>query len=58
MSLSGVLIYIQEVEEISEDKAVVSIVKYRSGLGAIFPKYELIFKNGKWEIETLSMGIS
>lgn len=58
MSLSGGLIYIQEVEEISEDKAVVSIVKYRSGLGAIFPKYELIFKNGKWEIETLSMGIS
>lgn len=58
MSLKGVLIYIDEIEEISENKAIISMVKYRSGLGAIFSKYELTFKDEKWEIKTLSMAIS
>lgn len=58
MSLEGVLIYITDIEELTENKAVISVTKYRSGLGAIFPKYELNYKDGKWEIKVLEMAIS
>ena len=56
--LDGVLIYVSNIEIISEDNFLISMVKYRSGLGAIFPEYSVKYIDGAWEIEVVSMAIS
>lgn len=58
VKIDGILIYIESVDKITENSAIMTVGKYRSGLGAIFPKYKLTYKNGEWKIETLSMAIS
>lgn len=58
VSLEGLLIYVSNIEKLSENKAIISMVKYRSGLGALFPKYELNYENDIWEIKVLEMAIS
>lgn len=58
MKIDGILIYIEKVEKITKNSAIMTVGKYRSGLGAIFPKYKLTYKNGNWNIEVLSMAIS
>lgn len=58
MGIEGILIYASKVEEISQNHAIISMTKYRGGNGAIFPKYELNYKDGQWEIKTLEMAIS
>ena len=45
-------------EATTENEAIISMVKYRSGLGAIFPKYKLNYKNGEWQIKVICMAIS
>lgn len=56
--IDGILIYLESVEKITENSAIITIGKYRSGLGAVFPKYKLTYKNNIWNIEVLSMAIS
>jgi len=58
MRIDGILIYIESVEKITEEAAIITVGKYRSGLGAVFPKYKLTYKNNIWNIEILSMAIS
>lgn len=57
-SLEGILLYVQKIEKLTENKAILTLAKYRSGLGAIFPEYELTYKDGQWEVKVLSMAIS
>lgn len=56
--LDGILIYVSNIEIVSEDNFLISMVKYRSGLGAIFPEYSVKYIDGNWEIEVVSMAIS
>ena len=56
--LDGILIYVSNIEIVSEDNFLISMVKYRSGLGAIFPEYSVKYVDGNWEIEVVSMAIS
>ena len=56
--LNGVLIYVSNIEIVSEDNFLISMVKYRSGLGAIFPEYSVKYIDGNWEIDVVSMAIS
>lgn len=59
MSLDGILISVEKTETIKEDKAIITMQKYRSGLGAVWPKYEMKLKNGHyWELKVLSTAIS
>lgn len=48
----------EELKENGLFNAIITVGKYRSGLGAIFPKYKLTYQNNMWEIEILSMAIS
>ncbi|MBR4110233.1 MAG: hypothetical protein IKK43_00880 [Clostridia bacterium] len=56
--LDGILIYVSNIEIVSEDNFIISMVKYRSGLGAIFPEYSVKYIDGNWEIDVVSMAIS
>lgn len=59
MSLDGILISVEKTETIKEDKAIITMQKYRSALGAIWPKYEMKLKNDYyWELNILSTVIS
>lgn len=57
--IEGIAIYAQEIQEMTQNKVVISMAKYRSSLGAIFPTYELTYEqeNG-WQLKTLKMAIS
>ena len=56
-TIDGALLWI-EVEEYSESKSTITGVSWFGNLGAVFPKYEAIFKNGKWQLELISMAVS
>lgn len=58
MSLDGILISVEKMEKITQDKAIITMGKYRSSLGAIWPKYEANLVDDKWKIEVQSMLIS
>lgn len=57
-SLDGILISVEKIEKITQDKANITMEKYRSGLGAIWPKYEAKLVDDKWQVEVQSMAIS
>ena len=57
--LQGILITATDIEKIEFDKTVLSLEKYRGGLAAVFPKYELtLVDNDYWDLKVLSMAIS
>lgn len=56
--LDGILISISKIDIKSEKNVIVDMIKYRSGLGAIFPTYDAKYKNGQWTYEITSMAIS
>ena len=57
--LQGILITATDIEKIEFDKAVLSLEKYRGGLAAVFPEYELtLVDNDYWKLKVLSMAIS
>ena len=59
MYLQGILIKVNETEKIEFDKAILSLQKYRGGLAAVFPKYELtLVDNDYWNLQILDMAIS
>lgn len=56
-SIDGTQLWI-EIEEYSEEKAIITGVSWFGNLGAVFLKYEANFKDGKWELKLMSMAIS
>lgn len=56
-TIDGTLLYLQ-VEEYSENRAVVTGVSWFGNLGAVFPKYEATFENGSWKLKTVGFAIS
>ena len=58
ISLEGALLRVLEIEKLTENKAVIWFQSFHTGLGAIMPKYELTYKNGKWKITEKEMAIS
>ena len=56
-SLGGALLWV-EVEEYVNNKSIITGVSWFGNLGAVFPKYEATFKNGKWELKLISKAIS
>ena len=58
ISLEGALLRVLKIEKLTENKAIIWFQSFHTGLGAIMPKYELTYKNGKWEIKSKEMAIS
>ncbi len=59
MYLQGILITATNTEKVEFDKAILSLQKYRGGLAAVFPKYELtLVDNDYWNLQILDMAIS
>ncbi len=56
-SLNGTLLSVR-VEKMSKNKATIEATSWFGNLGAVFPKYKATYKNGKWNLELLSMAIS
>lgn len=56
-SIDGALLWV-EVEEYNKNRATITGVSWFGNLGAVFPKYEAIFKNGKWQLKLISMAVS
>ncbi len=56
-SLDGALLWI-ELKEYTESKAIITGVSWFGNLGAVFPEYEAIFKNGIWKLKLISMAVS
>lgn len=56
-TIDGTLLYLQ-VDEYSENKAVITGSSWFSNKGAVFPKYEAAFQNGSWQVKTIGMSIS
>lgn len=58
IAIEGVLIRILKIEKLAENKAIIEVQAFRTGLGAVMVKYELKYKNGEWSIKTDQMAIS
>ncbi|KUG03756.1 hypothetical protein ASZ90_018849 [hydrocarbon metagenome] len=56
-SVNGTLLWVN-VEEYSKDKSTITGVSWFGNLGAVFPKYQAIFKNGRWQLELINMAVS
>lgn len=56
-SLNGTLLSVR-MEELSNNEAIIEATSWFGNLGAVFPKYKAIYKNGKWNLKLLSMAIS
>ncbi len=56
-AIDGTLLWI-ELEEYNENKAKITGVSWFGNLGAVFPTYEAIYKNGAWELKLVSMAVS
>lgn len=59
MSLDGILISIDNIEKMKEDKVILRASKYRSALGAVMPKYEFNLVNEYyWNFKIIDIAIS
>lgn len=59
MSLDGILITVDNVETIKENKVILRISKYRSALGAVMPKYEVnLINDYYWNLKVIDTMIS
>lgn len=56
-SIDGALLWV-EIEEYSKSKSTITGVSWFGNLGAVFPKYEATFKNGKWQLKQISIAVS
>lgn len=56
--IDGILINIGKIEKKSDNHYLISMCKYKSALGAIFPEYEAKYINDNWNFEIKSMAIS
>lgn len=58
VSLEGAVLGVLEIEELTDSKAVIWFQSFHSGLGAVGSKYEMKYKNGKWDVTVESQFIS
>ena len=58
IAIEGVLIRILQIEKLTENKAVIEVQAFRTGLGAVMIEYELKYKNGEWKLTAGPMAIS
>lgn len=58
MSLNGMVIYVENIYELSLTKSKIEIVKYVSGDGALFATYTLRYVNDSWKIIDAEYAIS
>lgn len=58
IELEGALLGVLEIEQLTENKAVITFQSFHTGLGAVMPKYELKYKNGKWDITVREIAVS
>lgn len=56
-SIDGTLLSVN-IEEYAEDKAIITGVSWFGNLGAVFPEYETVFKDGEWHLKLIKMAIS
>lgn len=56
--IEGILIYISNIEKVSENRVHLEAVKYKSGLRAIFLECEMKYKDNNWELEIKGYAIS
>ncbi|SDG56752.1 hypothetical protein [Desulfosporosinus hippei] len=56
-TLDGSLLWV-EIKEYSEDKAIIIGVSWFGNTGAVFPRYDAVFADGKWQLKLISMAIS
>lgn len=56
-SIDGTLLSVR-VEKFEGNNAVIEATSWFGNLGAVFPKYEAKYKDGKWELKLLSMAVS
>ncbi len=56
-TLDGALLWV-EVDEYSESKAKITGVSWFGNLGAVFPHYEAVYKNGIWQLKLIRMAVS
>lgn len=56
-SLEGTLLWV-EVDEYSENKAVITGVSWFGNLGAVFPTYEASYRDGAWQLKLLRIAVS
>jgi hypothetical protein len=56
-TLNGTLLSIK-VEEFSNDEAVIEVTSWFGNLGAIFPKYKAVYRDGQWQLKVISMAVS
>jgi hypothetical protein len=46
------------LKQLNGNKAVIEATSWFGNLGAVFPEYKAVYKNGKWNVKTISMAIS
>ena len=56
-TINGTVLWV-DLEEYQEDKAIITAVSWFGNKGAVFPKYEAVYKGGKWHLELIKMGVS
>lgn len=58
MSLNGMVIYVQNIYELTTNKAKIEIVKYVGGNGAVFATYTVRYVNNSWKVIDVETAIS
>lgn len=56
-TINGSILGIQ-LTSYSNNKAVIEGISWFGNLGAVFPKYNAVYKNGEWQLKLISMAIS
>lgn len=56
-SINGTLLSVN-IKEYGEDKAIITGISWFGNLGAVFPKYEAVYKDGEWHLKLISIAIS
>jgi len=56
-SIDGTLLSVN-IKEYGEGKAIITGVSWFGNLGAVFPKYEAVYKDGEWHLKLIRMAIS
>lgn len=53
--IEGVLLVIESINQVSENRVIIEGSKFRSGIGAIGVKSTIIKENGKWILDSAEM---
>ncbi len=56
-AIDGTLLSVR-LEKFKGNNAIIEATSWFGNLGAVFPKYEAKYKDGKWELKLLSMAVS